>query len=79
MESYIGSKIIQAELMDECTFLSTVKKQDVSDRETRAGYKVIYPDGYISWSPKSVFENAYRLVTNKEKHLITCPESFLED
>ena len=24
------------------------------------GYKVIYPDGYESWSPKNVFEEAYR-------------------
>src|SRR6056300_930268 len=23
------------------------------------GYKVIYPDGYESWCPKDVFENAY--------------------
>ena len=24
------------------------------------GYKVVYPDGYASWSPKEVFEKAYR-------------------
>ena len=24
------------------------------------GYKVVYPDGYESWSPKDVFEAAYR-------------------
>ena len=24
------------------------------------GYKVVYPDGYVSWSPKKVFEEAYR-------------------
>jgi hypothetical protein len=26
------------------------------------GYKVLYPDGYVSWSPKEVFEEAYRPV-----------------
>jgi hypothetical protein len=24
------------------------------------GYAVKYPDGYISWSPKDVFDKAYR-------------------
>ena len=24
------------------------------------GYKVVYPDGYESWSPKDVFEEAYK-------------------
>lgn len=29
--------------------------------EDRApGYMVKYPDGYVSWSPKAVFEDAYR-------------------
>ena len=26
------------------------------------GYKVVYEDGYISWSPKDVFEKAYKEV-----------------
>jgi hypothetical protein len=26
------------------------------------GYKVVYPDGYESWSPKDVFESAYMQV-----------------
>lgn len=70
MKTYIGSKIIKAELMDECTFLSTEKGQDVKDRDARAGYKVVYPDNYISWSPKEVFENAYREITKGELRLI---------
>lgn len=28
-------------------------------REGEEGYAVKYPDGYISWSPKAVFESAY--------------------
>lgn len=66
---YIGSKLIRAFQMDECTFLREVKGQDVTNRETRPGYKVIYPDGYESWSPKEVFEVAYREVTNSERKL----------
>lgn len=71
MKTYIGAKIIQAEPMDEVTFLTTVKKEILrADRETRPGYLVIYPDGYKSWSPKDVFETAYREVTESEKALI---------
>lgn len=60
MDRYIGTKIIHAERMDECTFLRTEKGQDTSDRETRPGYRVVYPDGYVSWSPQNAFEEAYR-------------------
>ena len=70
MKSYIGAKIIQAEPMDECTFLADFKGEDVTNRETRSGYKVLYPDGYVSWSPKETFETAYREITSGEKDLI---------
>lgn len=45
MLQYIGTKVIQAE---------PSKNQD-----GEPGYKVIYPDGYESWSPEGPFE-AYR-------------------
>jgi hypothetical protein len=44
MKKYIGIKSIQAE---------------PQDKESQPGYKVIYEDGYISWSPKEVFDKAY--------------------
>jgi len=44
MKKYIGVKQISAE-------------PQVKDRQE--GYKVIYEDGYESWSPKEVFEKAY--------------------
>ena len=49
MKKYLGVKIIQAEPM-----FSTDKEKE--------GYKVIYEDGYVSWSPKDVFEKAYRQI-----------------
>lgn len=70
MKSFIGSKIIKGEEMDECTFLSKFKGEDVTNRETRPGYHVKYPDGYDSWSPKEVFENAYREITPGEFELL---------
>ena len=66
---YIGSKLIVGVPCDECSFLKNIKGQDVSNRETRPGYKVTYPDGYVSWSPKEVFETAYREVTPEERAL----------
>ncbi|MGM9585145.1 MAG: DUF2829 domain-containing protein [Faecousia sp.] len=49
MKQYIGTKIIKAEPM-----------QRGGVDGIKDGYKVVYPDGYESWSPKDVFEAAYR-------------------
>jgi len=70
LKTYIGCKIIRAEPMDSRRFLEVEKGKDASGMESRPGYKVIYPDGYVSWSPKDVFEGAYREVTGPEKILI---------
>ena len=69
-KTYIGTKIIQAEPMDELTFLETVKGMSRENKEIRSGYLVIYPDNYKSWSPKETFETAYREVTQGEKELM---------
>ena len=66
---YIGCKIIGAYQLSECNFLRLEKGEDTTNREDRPGYLVKYPDGYVSWSPKGVFESAYRLVDNGEKSL----------
>lgn len=52
MKTYIGTKIIRAERKDR-------PGESPSQIE---GYKVIYQDGYASWSPKDTFEEAYREV-----------------
>jgi hypothetical protein len=76
LKNYVGAKIIQAVPMGELTFLREVKQQDVETaRPDRSGYLVIYPsDGkggtYQSWSPKEVFESAYREVTEGEAAMI---------
>lgn len=49
MKRYIGTKIIHAE-----------PQVEHHAGEPREGYKVVYADGYTSWSPKDVFEEAYR-------------------
>lgn len=55
-KTYVGAKLILAVPLD---------KPDVGP-----GYRVLYPDGYESWSPKATFESAYREVTDDEKRLI---------
>lgn len=55
MNTYIGVKVIQAE---------------PQVKDGRDGYKVLYPDGYVSWSPQAVFEEAYRLMSAREKELV---------
>ena len=66
---YMGTKLILAVSMDECTFLRDFKNENDPNRETRPGYKVTYPDGYVSWSPQETFETAYREVTPSERKL----------
>lgn len=53
--AYIGAKVVAAW---------------PEEREGKPGYAVKYSDEYISWSPKAVFEDAYRPVRPGEKSLI---------
>jgi hypothetical protein len=61
MKKYIGTKIVEAEPASKHEVDSIKGFPIPADEEDRAGYKVRYQDGYISWSPKKVFEGAYRL------------------
>ena len=53
MEKYIGAKLIEAEVCPAWKGAGGHKTGD-------PGYRVRYQDGYESWSPKDVFEAAYR-------------------
>jgi hypothetical protein len=63
MNKYIGFKLIQAEPMTFNQFEEEQSKKKDRPGAMRTedidGYKVIYPDGYESWSPQEVFEKAY--------------------
>ena len=61
MNTYIGTKIIQAEpafRIDGKVYPESGPVPRSMNREE--GYRVRYPDGYESWSPRDVFEEAYR-------------------
>ncbi len=68
MKIYIGTKIIKAEPM----FLGEYNKvrgweMPKDEDPMKEGYLVEYDNNYISWSPKEVFEGAYREVSETEK------------
>lgn len=62
MEKYIGTKTIEAEPMTRGDYNKyrgwTIPADENPDDE---GYLVKYSDGYISWSPKKQFEEAYKM------------------
>lgn len=70
MKTYIGCKIIQGEPMSRHAFLLAEEKPMREGEKDEPGYKVVNPDGYVSWSPKEVFENAYRGIIQGELELL---------
>lgn len=68
MDTYIGTKMIKASpaiRLDDgkgnirIELLSN-NPMPLPDDAVDMGYKVVYEDGYESWSPQDVFEKAYR-------------------
>ena len=76
MKQYIGTKVVQAEpafkltgFRENCKVANQVlNAAQLADcvasgwhfTDEQEGYRVRYADGYESWSPKDVFEDAYR-------------------
>lgn len=61
METYIGVKTIKAKPM---SYNEAIEKgYRVNDNLATEGYEVEYENSYKSWSPKDVFEKAYRRTT----------------
>lgn len=60
MEKYIGVKMIEARHMDLWGAEEYLQRKVKTSSQNMEGYLVKYEDGYISWSPKDVFEKAYR-------------------
>lgn len=53
LETFIGTKIVKGRSQD-------CQKDNHNSKVGDPGYEVHYEDEYISWSPKDVFEGAYR-------------------
>lgn len=59
MKQFIGTKIIKAIQMDRAAAEAHLQRNVGGDKHGD-GYLVEYDGGYQSWSPKDVFEDAYR-------------------
>lgn len=58
---YIGTKIIEAQEMNRGNYNKFRGWNTPADENhTDEGYLVKYADGYVSWSPKQQFNEAYR-------------------
>lgn len=72
MKKYIGTKQVKA--------TPAIRKggkvylpEDIIPKTMESveeGYKVVYEDGYESWSPKEVFDKAYRIAETFKDRLI---------
>lgn len=60
-KTYTGTKTIKAMPMGKAEAEKVLGKSITPATAGMNGYLVEYPDGYRSWSPKHVFENAYRI------------------
>ncbi len=67
MKQYIGTKMVMAEPALRVSgpgYKNVVLSKEAPVPEDadwiEDGYKVVYEDGYESWSPRGVFEEAYR-------------------
>lgn len=60
MKKYIGTKMVNAEPMNLGNYnMCRGWEIPINENPNREGYKVQYDDGYVSWSPKEIFEEAY--------------------
>jgi hypothetical protein len=67
MKKYLGVKLISAFPMNSTDAINRGFKVNVDSATIYNkvdGYQVTYEDGYESWSPKDVFEKAYRRIDN---------------
>ena len=62
MKKYIGTKVIMAEPMTMTEAQKVLSRELTQSNIEEDGYLVEYENGYKSWSPKSMFEKAYREV-----------------
>lgn len=80
MHKYIGFKMIQAEPMTDFGFNVLQKGGIAKDfcGVQAEGYKVVYPDGYTSWSPKAAFEKAHMRVGDNNTITQELVDGFIE-
>lgn len=78
MKTYIGTKQVKAEPMNELAAVENgYARKNEDNHEWREGYHVQYtnPDGstYDSWSPKQVFEKSYNVCDEGQVAMVCFP------
>lgn len=63
--NYVGTKIIKAIAMNNHEYAIEKYGEEKCGNELQEGYKVVYEDGYVSWSPKEVFVKAYKMINGE--------------
>lgn len=75
MKKYKGTKVVSAEPMNEYDAVQKrIARPNTDNHEWREGYRVVYADGYESWSPKNVFEEAYSPIEISDEAKFTVAE-----
>lgn len=74
MKKYIGTKEVKAMPMTLGEFIKTSGRNPYANDgkmhgDNEEGYLVEYADGYQSWSPKEVFEKAYREIKDEAESM----------
>ena len=60
MKKYIGTKLVQARPMTRGAYNRYRGWENPADENPEdEGYLIQYPDGYVSWSPKGMFDHSY--------------------
>lgn len=77
LKPYVGCKLIKAKPMKLSEFNVSKGNMDGPDEADQEGYMVQYSDGYESWSPKDVFENAYLEIEDETKVTPAVVEGFV--
>lgn len=75
MKKYIGVKMVSAtpairkggKVYEADENFHPIESFPRSMEPEEKGYKVVYPDGYTSWSPKQAFEDAYYPLSDETK------------
>jgi hypothetical protein len=80
MEKYIGFKLIDAKPMNLGEYNNLRGWTIPADEDpSRERYLVQYPDGYVSWSPKEIFEKAYMQVGDNNTITQDNVDSFVKE
>lgn len=80
LKRYVGVKLVDAEPMNLGEY-NKMRGWKIPEDENpkEEGYKIMYPDGYVSWSPKEIFEKFYMQVGSNNTVTQELVDSFIKD